>query len=231
MLKRNTHQHCRTTFACQPIVSLHSGQPIAYELLLRRHLEFGIMDFLDDPNLFVLYLPELTHAMVESIQTESPNATFFVNYTADQVVSSKFLDSLETFRISNLLPSSIAIEVTEQCTISDIPTFVEHLTIARNAGHPIVVDDFGSGFSNLFLIAKIRPHLVKLDGDLVRLATSDTNISNDFKSMVNFIRQLRANVVIEGIESEADLHTAKNTNAQFGQGYYFGKPRPIITTE
>lgn len=214
-------------FAHQPIVKVNSGSVIAHELLLREYEGIGKDAFLSDSNLFLEHLVGLTESKALTLKALMMNGsikTLFVNFTPDQIASELFVRALNSFYENGIAPSTVAIEVTEHKEASDKERFYNHLAYARRNGHPIVVDDFGSGISNFQHVTALRPSIVKTDKELIVNAVLDSWHKKALKALVRYIHDLDARVVIEGIETEEHLRAAQFCNADFGQGYFFAEP-------
>jgi hypothetical protein len=98
----------------------------------------------------------------------------------------------------------------------------------RDHGFLIAVDDFGAGHSNLDRLLRIRPDLVKLDGELIR-ATSPGADQPILPKLVSLLHQAGMLVVVEGVETTEQLILAVESNVDFAQGFLLGRPSPSIT--
>jgi hypothetical protein len=98
----------------------------------------------------------------------------------------------------------------------------------RDHGFLIAVDDFGAGHSNLDRLFRIRPDLVKLDGELIR-ATSPGAEQPILPKLVSLLHQAGMLVVVEGVETTEQLILAVESNVDFAQGFLLGRPAPTIT--
>lgn len=117
----------------------------------------------------------------------------------------------------------IVFEVVETHRTEDIghlTTVVEHY---RSRGASIALDDVGSGYSSLNLIAKIRPDIVKIDMELVQ-ALPDPSATTIVRAVVELSHELGAAVIAEGIETEQQLDIVRELGADWGQGYIYGRP-------
>jgi len=215
------------TFAYQPIVRALNQTVVGHELLLREFHSLSNRAFLSEPDLFCENLNELVECKamtMKHLMIECGVEVLFVNFTPDQIAHPNFNQSLSHFYKQGIAPSSVAIEVTEQNYAKDTDAFYENLKAARRNGHPVVVDDFGSGVSNFNHVKELRPSIVKTDKSLLDSAIGDDYCVEFLRNLVNFLRQIGCKVVIEGVETERHLEIANLCDANFLQGYYFGKP-------
>ncbi|WP_416758931.1 EAL domain-containing protein [Roseateles sp. So40a] len=124
---------------------------------------------------------------------------------------------------SGLRPSRIVIEVLESPLFEDDRVYPA-LQRLRDLGCLIALDDFGAGHSNFERIFDLRPHLVKLDRRVLLRAKGDARARRILQRMVSLIQECGALVLIEGVETLAGAHVALTCDADFVQGYYFGRP-------
>lgn len=120
----------------------------------------------------------------------------------------------------------LVIEVTKSAragSLGDAVLFVDHL---KSAGCRVALDDFGVGFSSIDLARRARFDIIKIDGSYVRNRATGEDAPSLLAHLVALARDIATHVVVEGIESEADLNEACAAGAQWLQGYLFGRPRP-----
>ncbi|MBE0421329.1 EAL domain-containing protein [Pseudoalteromonas nigrifaciens] len=221
-------------FAHQPLIRRNEGVELSREILLREFNGLSISEFLEQPVMFCTHLLELVRCkalMVKHLILELGDGVYFINFTPNQIAHSKFLDSLNCFYILDISPAKIAIEVTEQSRANNPQAFYENLNIARERGHPIVVDDFGSGVSNFNHVKKLQPHIVKIDREVLCGAIDDEYCHNFLLHLVEFLKNIGSKVVIEGVETEKHLAIALKSGCDFMQGYYFARPITVHSNE
>lgn len=129
--------------------------------------------------------------------------------------------------------SDVYLEINESVpmTHSDACASVLAGACART-GVYLVVDDFGAGYSNLKLIADLKPKMVKIDRKLVEDLDRKPYGQKVVASVVRLCGDLGAAVVAEGIETGEELSAVRDAGAQYGQGYLLGRPgfpKPPVT--
>ncbi|OUX87120.1 MAG: hypothetical protein CBB95_09840 [Alteromonas sp. TMED35] len=218
------------TFAYQPVVSLLNQQPIACELLLRQFDGICIDEFLSTPELFNTHVIGLMKAkadVTKHLFLAHGVSNIFINLTPNQISAPGFMSSLNAFYANGISPSSVAIEVTEQFYAVDEDAFYLNLKEARRRGHPIIVDDFGSGFSNFNYVRMLQPSIVKTDKSILESAMTDDYSREFLRNLVAFLRTVKCKVVIEGVEDTDHLNIAQQCRADYLQGFLFGRPQNI----
>ena len=87
-----------------------------------------------------------------------------------------------------------------------------------------MIDDFGTGYSNLHCISDMNPGYVKMDKDFTAKAMSCERDYELFKKIIEMVHSIGIHICVEGIEKE-DWHLKmKELQADYLQGYFFGKP-------
>jgi hypothetical protein len=76
-------------------------------------------------------------------------------------------------------------------------------------------------------LLRIRPDLVKLDGELIRATTHGTG-QPILPKLVSLLHQAGMLVVVEGVETTEELILAVESNVDFAQGYLLGRPAAEI---
>jgi EAL domain-containing protein (putative c-di-GMP-specific phosphodiesterase class I) len=107
----------------------------------------------------------------------------------------------------------------------DIDTLVRIAGEMRRHGIRLAVDDFGVGASNLERVKLLRPDIVKIDGAWFRQIAAVPAAASLFKSFVAGLHGLGAEVLIEGIETSAQLACAVDAGADYLQGFLLSRPK------
>ena len=92
-------------------------------------------------------------------------------------------------------------------------------------GFEFILDDYGTGYSNLERFAKLPIKYVKVDRGLVKLSNQN-QINDALKTTFNMIHELDRISVVEGIESLDDLNKFRNYNCNYAQGSYLSNVLP-----
>ena len=120
--------------------------------------------------------------------------------------------------------SNIIFEITEKNSIEDYKIFRNVLNNYTSQGYKIAIDDMGSGYSGLKLLAEIRPQFIKIDMDLVRNIDKDALKQALITSFYEFSVVANMKIIAEGIETINELNTLINIGIPYGQGYLLQRP-------
>ena len=118
----------------------------------------------------------------------------------------------------------IHLEITEQ-SIIDYAMMKEQIDGLRDAGFPFVLDDYGSGYSNLTRV-KHYPFIdIKLDMEVVwdYFKTRDSLLPH----VVTAFKELGFTITAEGIETQEMADALAGIGCNHLQGYLFDRPLPI----
>ncbi|MFW5450627.1 MAG: EAL domain-containing protein [Methylophagaceae bacterium] len=126
------------------------------------------------------------------------------------------------------LASHLTIEITESAytnkAISDIA--VTNLSQLKDLGVRISIDDFGSGYGALKLLASNIPKCIKLDRELtVEFCDCDEEVSY-IRNLIHTANISHLTVLCEGIESLQQREFLISNGVSLGQGYLYSKPLP-----
>lgn len=121
--------------------------------------------------------------------------------------------------------SRVIFEITERSSLVDAQGWERSLETITRHGFSIAVDDLGSGYSSLSVLAEIQPRVIKIDMSIVRDIDRIGRKQRLFELLCRFAEATEALVVAEGIETAAEAETVVRCGAHLLQGYFFGRPR------
>lgn len=149
----------------------------------------------------------------------------FINIHPRSLTASDSPDRLHTLVTGcGVDPRRVVIELTEHHAIVNPEAFEQSLGALRERGFRFALDDFGVGYANVLLLAKIRPDFIKLSGEFGIECHLDPMRQKLIRSMANMAHDLGTPVIAEGIESLQDLEVVRDLGVDLGQGYYFARP-------
>ena len=222
----------------QPIVDCVSGRVIGAEALMRYTMvtEEGkewlspveFIPLLEKTGLIIpagRFVLNEAAKMCREIQQYIPEFRVNVNISCYQIEHGKIADKILTaVRDNGLTPDRICIEMTESGFMDMTPAFCKFRKVLEENGIQFVIDDFGTGYSNLHCISDMNPGYVKMDKDFTAKAMSCERDYELFKKIIEMVHSIGIRICVEGIEEE-DWHLKmKELQADYLQGYLFGKP-------
>lgn len=128
---------------------------------------------------------------------------------------------LEEYKIK---PEEIIIEITETSFMRNLEGCIYTLTKLEEMGIEIALDDFGTGYSSLAQLKRLPIHNVKMDQEFINTMKKHSEEEVVVKSIIDLAHTLGLKIIAEGIETEEQQEILLDSQCDFGQGYYLGKP-------
>jgi EAL domain-containing protein (putative c-di-GMP-specific phosphodiesterase class I) len=127
-----------------------------------------------------------------------------------------------------IVNSHIVLEVSESEPISDWNKLKAVICELRMRGVKIALDDMGAGYCFFQHWIELSPDYIKLDSYYsLNLAQNELK-QKVLKSLISLFYN-DTEIILEGIETNEDLDTAKSMGITCAQGYLLGRPSPLET--
>lgn len=130
-------------------------------------------------------------------------------------------EQLELINSKVLSPELLHIEVTESLYVENADIIIEQVKKIQSFGHLIEMDDFGSGYSSLGMLADFPLDVVKLDISFVKRIDINEVV---IEAIISLAHKMGFKVVAEGVETEKQYKILKGLGCDYIQGFYFSKP-------
>ncbi len=231
---RGAYAESRFVLHYQAMVDLQTGQPIAFETLLRWNdpnkgwvRPANFLDVADQTGLIVpigRWLLGSACRWAASLPAGESAPAITVNLTARQLRDPCLLDDVKAaLFFSGLTPSRLILEIKEDTawTLFADPNALRQV---RELGVRIAIDDFGSGLGTLKHLQLAAVDMVKLDKTLIGELADGTVESTILEAIVSMAHALNFYVVAEGIESSPVLSLIENSGCDAAQGYLVDRP-------
>ena len=116
----------------------------------------------------------------------------------------RFEDVLNEYQIPKEL---VEVEITETMVVEEMEAKTAEQTLEdlHGRGIRLSIDDFGSGYSSLGVIEKIPASVIKLDRSFLLNQEDRDRQVKIMKSIVDLAGNLGAQIVCEGVETDADV--------------------------
>jgi diguanylate cyclase (GGDEF)-like protein len=222
----------------QPEVDLRTGDVVGAEALVRwNHPERGLVSPLE-------FIPEaeasgLIHPLGRWILREAcasaaawPRGPLgqrrgvSVNLSASQLLQPGLAREVARTLAETGLPArDLCLEVTESALVDVVPARAALVGLHR-MGVSLALDDFGSGYSALNLLAELPFDIVKIDQSFMHGLGQGGRMDALLRGLIALCKSLDLTILAEGIEQEAQLAELRRMDCQMGQGYLFGRPVP-----
>jgi PAS domain S-box-containing protein/diguanylate cyclase (GGDEF)-like protein len=218
----------------QPVVDLALHRTTSVEALLRwRHPVYGDVS----PAEFIPLAEEssmiseigrwvLAAATTTVAGLPHPDLSVAVNVSARHVRSGELVDDVLTaLESSGLLAARLILEITESVLLDD-EHVVADLGLLRRLGVRIAIDDFGTGWSSLAYLVGLPIDVLKMDRQFLADVETDPQRRALCSSVLHLGNSLGLAVVVEGVETQAELQLLRDMGHRFIQGYLMSRPVP-----
>lgn len=223
----------------QPQINIQSGILVGNEALIRwYHPELGMISPLEfiplaEETGFINMLGEwiLRTACKQNKQwhdTGFPAMKVSVNLSMRQFQQANLLELItEILQETGLEPQYLELEITESIAMYNEDHVISKLQALKNTGMKIAIDDFGTGYSSLSYLKKFPIDNLKIDKSFVSDISHDSDDAMIISTIIAMARQLKVNVIAEGVETEEQLEFLRVKNCHEVQGYLFSKPLSV----
>ena len=163
--------------------------------------------------------------MAAGLQQRLPSGGVALNVSARQLVGPAFdVDVVAALEEYGLPPRLLTIEITESALMEEFGAANVTLSQLVKRGMPLVLDDFGCGYSSISRLREFPVTGMKIDKSLCADLGTDRHRDNVVRSIVDLAHALGLSVVMEGIETQLAATTSGDLGADYGQGHYFARP-------
>lgn len=216
------------TLALQPIVRAGDGSVRGYEALLR-----SSHPALDTPQR-VITAAEATdmlnrvadHVAASAerwLETLPDDVDLFINVHPAELSDPEVVrDRLERLKQWS---RRIVLEITERSDVLHLDGWRNTLELITRWGFRFAVDDIGSGYNSLAVLAELRPAFMKVDRSIVCDVERDEHKQRILELLSVFARATHTQLVVEGIETETESEVVRKVGVDLLQGYLFGRPQ------
>ena len=225
----------------QPEVDVDTGYIVGVEALVRwRHPKRGLVapgEFIpvaEKIGLIVALgrwvLQEACRQMKEWLDAGIAPQVIGVNLSALQFKHPFDLenDIASALAKTALPPTHLELELTESVLMEASRDNRDVLMRLRETGVRIAIDDFGNGYSSLEYLSRFPVDRIKIAQNFILDLPSKPRNRVIVRAAIGLAHELGIMVVVEGVETAAQLDLIRSWSAHLVQGFYFSKPLPAV---
>lgn len=215
----------------QPIFAAHTHEFASVECLMRIQEDDQVfapglfLSAVEGTHLYTRLSREMIKGIFQCMQTREVN--FSINLSPQDLLSDRTLDLLESSIIRLDNPMRVGFEILETEQIQDYGQIIEVCDHFRRLGVRIIIDDFGSGYSNIDAIMKLEPQVIKLDGSIIKNIHQDKRQRLISQQMVQLCHVLDAKAVAEFVHNQEVCSIVEDMGVDYLQGYFLGEPKSL----
>jgi EAL domain-containing protein (putative c-di-GMP-specific phosphodiesterase class I) len=94
----------------------------------------------------------------------------------------------------------------------------------KDLGIRLAIDDFGTGYSSLSYLHRFPLDTLKIDRSFISGIPNGLNGMEIARTIMPLAKNLRLDVVAEGVETAEQVRELKSLNCKYAQGFYFSEP-------
>ena len=215
-----------TWMAFQPVVDPGAGSTVAYESLLR-------VDSRGVPHPGELL--RLAEELERIDEVEHRALSLAAERIADAPLGSSVLVNVHPHTLDRddflgvfqpLVPHAerVVLEIIEREALADTVELQDRLSLLRERGFRVAVDDLGAGYSGLTSFVLLKPDIVKFDMQLIRGIDQDPTRTKLVAALTGLCRDMGITSIAEGVETREELQRVVEVGCDWVQGFYFARP-------
>lgn len=227
----------------QPVVDVRTGECSSCEALVRwdsKALGFmGPGDFIPLAEYLGLITSIGDYVLEEACRQcrywnehGIPDFHINVNLSVVQLLQKDVAETVaRILKKTGVNPKNIVLEITESFAINDMDMVLDIIKGIKKLGPRIALDDFGTGYSSLNYIKQLPLDIIKVDKTFIDDIVEDEYAQAFIKLIVELSDTIDTDIIVEGVENEAQLNILKELGVDYIQGFYYGKPVPAYEFE
>lgn len=131
-------------------------------------------------------------------------------------------------RETGISAAQLELEITETMLMDDADAALFTIERLRELGVRLAIDDFGTGYSSLNYLKRFPIDTVKIDRSFVMEIPHNNEDMAITTAIIAMAHRLNLEVVAEGIETSEQLKFLADHDCEYGQGYLFSRPIPLL---
>jgi diguanylate cyclase (GGDEF)-like protein len=164
-------------------------------------------------------------ALIGKSQTIAADTPIFINVLPQTIMSPGWLDfTLHIMAQHNIDKRDVVIEIVES-EKTNPEVLARYCDEIRMHGLRIALDDMGSGFNGLRILAEVRADFIKIDRAIVHEAQGSRVRTVLLEAIISMAQRLGCTIIAEGLERVEDITYCQDLGLHYAQGHYFAHPQ------
>jgi len=148
-----------------------------------------------------------------------------INFAPEHLSSESFIGDVRALLDSlGTAGPEVVIEITERTLIRNTEEALRNLVQARSEGVKVAIDDFGTGYCALSYLERFPFDLLKIERGFVIAIEPEVRRAVVLDSIIDLAHSLGAQIIAEGVETQAQYDYLRARGVGFVQGYLYARP-------
>jgi sensor c-di-GMP phosphodiesterase-like protein len=221
----------------QPVVDITTGRLRGAEVLIRWRkadgslvLPAAFIPLLESSGLIIKVtrmLMRRARDQVGAAYSRRPDLNIGFNLAASHFADETIVqDVRDIFENSSIRLNQVSLEVTERQPLDNLTETRRIIAALQGLGVSIAIDDVGTGHSGLSYMLKLGVDIIKIDKMFIDAIGTDRNSAAIIETLIELARNLRMDIIAEGVESFEQVVFLRDLGVRAAQGYVFSPPLP-----
>jgi sensor c-di-GMP phosphodiesterase-like protein len=221
----------------QPIIDIKNGKLLGAEVLVRWRKPDGTIIA---PGAFIPlvessgFILDLTRSLMRQV-CKDVGPTIGARpqmYVAFNIAPRHFTDAVVLNDVGSIFEgtpirlSQLVLEITERFEIENLSATRRVIAALQGLGCRVALDDVGTGHNGLSYILKLGVDIIKIDKLFVEAIKTERQAQAIVETLVGLARDLRMQIVAEGVERIDQVEYLRDHGISAAQGYVFAPPLP-----
>lgn len=146
-----------------------------------------------------------------------------VKQCMQQKLAEEFMGIMKQYGLNH---RQINFEITESSAMITNSAVVNNISYFESNGVSLSLDDYGTGYSNVAYLYQLPFQILKIDKSILWSSEKNKKADSTLRNIFDMTKKLGLHVVVEGVETEAQITKLLGLGCDYFQGYYFSKPLP-----
>ncbi len=219
----------------QPKIALETGHVKGLEVFARWiHPEHGVLgpssfiDALEENNRIDFldwWMIEKSVERCRELHDKGLEVEVSINVAPETLAHPAFIQQISAcVDRHQVAPMFLTFEMPESSVLTNDPSFLERLVRLRMIGYGLAIDDYGTGRSNLQLLARVPFTELKIDRSFVDGASRRRGLGTVLSSCLALARSLDRESCAVGVETRQDWDFLQGLGCTYAQGYHIARP-------
>ncbi|MCR4903759.1 MAG: EAL domain-containing protein [Butyrivibrio sp.] len=222
----------------QPKYVISTGKPYCSEALVRWKDADGVLHMPDEfipiyeknlviSNLDFYVFEQVCRHLRQLLDEGVEPFPVSVNISLINLFNPNFIEILlDKINRYNLDINLVQLEFTESVMFENKELIKLTIDKLHEVGFTILLDDFGKGTASLTMLNELSIDVLKIDKGLLTKDPSSSKNGKILTSLINMAKWMELPVIVEGVETKAQVRFLQNINCEYAQGYYYSVPLP-----